>query len=56
MAQKAQKLKANFSNAPVDFAKFVESHRATLEYLHKFGTSMEKAEAETLFRLAAGGG
>jgi hypothetical protein len=53
---RSTKLKPDFSNAPVDFAKFVESHRATLEYLCKFGTSMEKAEAETLFRLAEGGG
>jgi hypothetical protein len=42
-------------NAPVDITEFVKSHQATLDYLSRFGSPIERAKANTLLKLSFGG-
>ncbi|MGB9940238.1 hypothetical protein [Methanosarcina sp.] len=37
------------------FKKIVSSHKETLDYLSKFGTITERAKANLIFEIAAGG-
>jgi hypothetical protein len=41
-----------FCNAPFDFSSFVEGHKATMDYLYKFGSPVDKAKVSILFEMA----
>ena len=50
MAQNRDNQKNDSCNAPVDITEFVKNHQATLDYLSRFGSPIERAKVNTLLK------